>query len=74
MHSKVWLFGACALAMFCPSIYAADGAAPDLSLKISCLTETIKAGDEIVIEFKITNEGQQVYDYHHRADDRYRHL
>jgi hypothetical protein len=43
---------------------------PVLSLSIRCTNEVVKAGDEIDIEFKITNRGTNDYRYANRTYDR----
>jgi len=43
---------------------------PVLSLSIRCTNEFVKAGDEIDIEFKITNRGTNDYKYADRTYDR----
>lgn len=54
---------------------AADGSAtgtdaPVLSLAIRCTNDIVKAGDEISIEFRITNRGTNDYKYSDRTYDR----
>ena len=44
--------------------------APVLSLSIRCTNDVVKAGDEIPIEFKITNRGWNDYKYENRTYDR----
>jgi hypothetical protein len=44
--------------------------APVLSLSIRCTNDVVKAGDEIDIEFKITNRGTNDYRYANRTYDR----
>jgi ankyrin repeat protein len=44
--------------------------APLLSLAIRCTNEVVKAGDEIDIEFRITNTGTNDYKYSDRTYDR----
>ncbi len=44
--------------------------APVLSLAIRCTNEVVKAGDEITIEFRITNVGTNDYKYPNRTYDR----
>ena len=44
--------------------------APVLSLSIRCTNDVVKAGDEISIEFKITNTGTNDYKYANRTYDR----
>jgi hypothetical protein len=44
--------------------------APVLSLTIRCTNEAVKAGDEISIEFRITNRGTNDYKYSDRTYDR----
>ena len=43
---------------------------PVLSLSIRCTNDVVKAGDEISIEFKITNTGTNDYKYPNRSYDR----
>ena len=44
--------------------------APILSLSIRCTNDVVKAGDEIPIEFRITNRGWNDYKYEDRTYDR----
>jgi ankyrin repeat protein len=44
--------------------------APVLSLSIRCTNDVVKAGDEIDIEFRITNTGTNDYKYPNRTYDR----
>jgi hypothetical protein len=44
--------------------------APVLSLAIRCTNDVVKAGDEIAIEFRITNTGTNNYKYPNRTYDR----
>jgi len=43
---------------------------PVLSLAIRCTNDVVKAGDEIAIEFRITNRGTNDYKYPNRTYDR----
>lgn len=50
-----------------PNVEVRHGA--ELSLTIRCTTQDIKAGDEIPIEFAVTNNGKDVYTYMDRNYD-----
>ena len=52
------------------SLPETNTALPVLSLSIRCTNEVVKAGDEIYIEFKITNTGTNDYRYADRTYDR----
>ncbi|HEX5397415.1 MAG TPA: ankyrin repeat domain-containing protein, partial [Verrucomicrobiae bacterium] len=45
-------------------------ALPELALSIRCTNELVQAGDEIAIEFRITNRGTNDYRYANRTYDR----
>ena len=69
---RPWLKSlAAAAVVFVAAARGADASnSPDLSLSIRCTNDVIKVGDEIAIEFRITNRGQADYPYADRGYDR----
>ncbi len=53
-----------------PAESSESASQPELSLSIRCTNDVVKAGDEIDIEFRITNKGTSDYKYADRTYDR----
>lgn len=60
----------CALAATVASKSDEEAASPSLTLTIKCTNSLVKVGDEISIEFLITNRGTNDYEYANRTYDR----
>lgn len=66
----ILLVGLAFHAVGAPDISDINTSVPVLSLSIRCTSEAIKVGDEIPIEFHITNRGMNDYKYADRTYDR----
>jgi hypothetical protein len=75
IKNNLWLTATILIVCAFQIVEAADSLtsgtdAPVLSLAIRCTNEVVKAGDEIDIEFRITNRGTTDYKYADRTYDR----
>ena len=75
IQNNLWLVATFLIVCLFQIVEAADSPttgieAPVLSLAIRCTNEVVKAGDEIDIEFRITNRGTNDYKYADRTYDR----